>query len=70
MFNIDDALLMRAEFCGGYIEPPKDYKCSYYELMNNIEIVVGRIPMLYCENPELAMWQSLLTREVILTGGL
>ena len=69
MIDIQDALLMRAEFCGGFSNRP-EYPVAYVEVFNSMESVIGVKLHYYCDGAEAAMWQSLLTREVLISGGL
>lgn len=68
MLNIEDALIMRAEYCEGHI--------SYNEMTNQmpeyqlvpiirtIADVCGGVTR-WINNPEVAMWESLLTMAVV-----
>ncbi len=71
MLTIEDALLMRAELCDGSItfNDIKDEDYYVNDCFRAIEAVLNRVDA-YCDNPDGALWQSLLTREVLLTGGL
>ena len=68
MIDIEDALLMRAEFCAGTIS----YAEANYELgpvLRAINEILGKNTA-WIDNPLRAEFESLLTREVLMTGGL
>ena len=72
MFDIEtvaDDLLARAEFCGGFV----GYQDAMYECKSTFEAineVIGKVTIWCDDTNGVAEWQSLLTREVLLTGGL
>lgn len=71
MMNVETVtndLLVRAEFCHGSI----GYAEANYEIKPLVEAIEEVCIKCICwiDHDEKALWQSLLTREVILTGGL
>lgn len=66
--TVANDLLLRAEFCHGSI--------NFAEANYEVKPVVDAIQDIcvkwvsWINNDEKALWQSLLTREVLLTGGL
>jgi len=76
MFNTEtlaDALLARAEFCDGTCPPPNydDIGCPLrfvYDAIENVFQPIGLRP--FVADPDIATWQSLITRELVITGDL
>lgn len=67
--TVANDLLIRAEFCDGHIDPP-EYGNGFRFVVDSIRDTLKTHPIAYAVDSEAAMWQSLLTREVLLTGGL
>lgn len=65
MIDIEDALLMRAEFCGGFI-PLKEYNEIDMTLTDQYYIIQRELNSdvySYAVNAEAGMWQALFARE-------
>lgn len=68
--TVADELLLRAEYMEGHLTYEEYTSVSLAPVFFTIAQTLGATPARWINAPELAMWQSLLTREVILTGGL
>ena len=68
MSSIENALLARAERCDG-IEIKENYIDIAHKCHVAIENILGKGTNYY-ENPERCIYECLLTREILLQGGL
>lgn len=68
--SIENALLIRAELCHGSLSMNQlgDTEYRITETVTAIESVLGKWTSLV-KDSEAALWESLLVREVFVTGG-